>query len=206
MTPPVSEALSVRNFGGHALHRTFRWMLPCMTRWWKKYLARSCGKVRDRFLSCKGNQLTTMTEAVYDSLPSLPAIGAPAIQWEQSLVEGHPTHPMHRARRTLPPLQSLTPATRDWYRPRVRFAVVPRSRMDVRGDFEIQILDLAKAAAAHVGASLPQIAPDRLIMPVYDLQVANIQDKFADVQILPEEISIQAQAQASLRCVCSSNS
>lgn len=147
------------------------------------------------------NRLTSAIEAVYDSPPSVPTLGSTAITWEQSLVEGHPTHPMHRARRTLPPLQPLTPATRDWYRPRVRFATVSRSRMNVRGDFEARMLDLAKDAAARTGARLPELAPDRIIMPVYDLQVANIQEKFADVEILPEEISIQAQAQASLRCV-----
>ena len=178
----------------------WRWRHRCARRCLRKSPARSCGRVRKRVLA-PTYQLISFTEAVYDRLPSLPALGAPAIEWEQSLVEGHPTHPMHRARRTLPPLRPLTPATRDWYRPMVRFAVVSRSRVDVRGDFETRILGLAKAAAAHAGTVLPEIAPDRLIMPVYDLQVANIQDKFADVEVLPEEYSLPVQAQASLRCV-----
>ncbi|KZV67525.1 hypothetical protein PENSPDRAFT_676723 [Peniophora sp. CONT] len=170
--------------------------------WWTRFAVDVAmeGSMRDTLLEELSSSFMWQ-KAVYDNLPFLPALGAPAIEWEQSLVEGHPTHPMHRARRTLPPLQPLTPATRDWYRPKVRFAVVSRSRVDVRGDFEARILDLAKAAALHTGVTLPEIAPDRLIMPVYDLQVANLQEKFTDVQILPEVISIQAQAQASLRTV-----
>ncbi|VDC02812.1 unnamed protein product [Peniophora sp. CBMAI 1063] len=170
--------------------------------WWTRFAEDAAMEVsmRDTLLEEIASSFMWQ-KAIYDRLPFLPALGASAIEWEQSLVEGHPTHPMHRARRTLPPLQPLTPATRDWYRPKVRFAVVSRSRVDIRGDFEARILDLVKVAAAHTGASLPEIPPDRLIMPVYDLQVANIEDKFPDVQILPESISIQTQAQASLRTI-----
>ncbi|KAF8273321.1 hypothetical protein EI94DRAFT_1300222 [Lactarius quietus] len=33
--------------------------------------------------------------AVYENPPPCPTISSSAIQWEQSIVEGHPTHPFH---------------------------------------------------------------------------------------------------------------
>ena len=106
---------------------------------------------------------------------------------------------MHRARRTLPPLPAVTPQTRDWYRPKIRFAVVSRSRLDIQGPFEDHVRELAEAAAAKAGKKLPPLKESDTIMPLYDLQVANVRAKFDDVVILDEDISLDAMGQASLR-------
>ena len=107
---------------------------------------------------------------------------------------------MHRARRTLAPLPSLTPETRDWYHPRIRFALVPRERVDVLGPFEQEITVLAQIAAARSGTIWPLEGADgRVIMPVYDLQVANLQAKFDGIEILDETFSLQSLGQASIR-------
>ncbi|KAI0031193.1 IucC family-domain-containing protein [Vararia minispora EC-137] len=140
-------------------------------------------------------------KAVYDAPPPCPTLSSPTIHWEQCIIEGHPTHPMHRARRALPPLPDMTPETRDWYRPHVRFATIDRSRLDILGPFEDHIRELAQAAAAAHGKQLPDIDPGRVIMPVYDLQICNLQEKFTGVTILDAEISLKARAQASLRTV-----
>ncbi|KAI0321792.1 IucC family-domain-containing protein [Amylostereum chailletii] len=140
-------------------------------------------------------------KAVYDNVPSCPTLDSPPIQWEQCLVEGHPTHPMHRARRTLPPLAAVNPKTRDWYRPKIRFAVVSRERLEILGPFEEHVRALAQTAAAKAGKTLPNLQDTHVIMPLYDLQVANVQAKFEDVQILDEDISLDALGQASLRTV-----
>jgi hypothetical protein len=144
------------------------------------------------------------TEAVYDAPPTCPTLSSPPIQWEQSVVEGHPTHPMHRARRTMPPLAPATLMTRDWHHPRIRFAVIERSRLDILGAFEDHVRRLAEAAAAKCGKQLPDIGSCHVVMPVYDLQIANLKEKFTGVMILDEDISLGAQAQASLRYVFSS--
>ena len=107
---------------------------------------------------------------------------------------------MHRARRTLAPLPSLTPETRDWYHPRIRFALVPRERVDVLGPFEQEITALAQIAAARSGTKWPLEGADgRVIMPVYDLQVANLQAKFDGIEILDETFSLQSLGQVSIR-------
>ncbi|THH15695.1 hypothetical protein EW146_g4821 [Bondarzewia mesenterica] len=142
---------------------------------------------------------STWQRTVYENPPPCPNLFSPLIDWEQCLVEGHPTHPMHRARRTLAPLPSVSPDTRNWYRPRIRFAVVPRERVDILGRFEEEIRALAQVAAERSGITMPD--DGRVIMPVYDLQIPNLEAKFDGIQILDEAFSLEALGQASIRTV-----
>lgn len=105
---------------------------------------------------------------------------------------------MHRARM----LPINTNPNYDWYRPRVRFARVPRSSLDLLGDFESKITPLAVHAAAKCGQEL--VLDDfTVIMPVHELQVANILAKFSEVEMLHPDISVEALGQSSIRCALS---
>ncbi|KAI0043239.1 hypothetical protein FA95DRAFT_1498871 [Auriscalpium vulgare] len=143
----------------------------------------------------------TWQRAAYESPPPCPTLDSLPIEWEQCLLEGHPTHPMHRARRTLPPLPAVTPADRDWHHPRIRFALVPRKRLEFQGAFEREVEPLTRLAAQRAGKSLPDGDDERIVMPLYDLQVTNVREKFPDIEVLGEEFSIQALGQVSIRTV-----
>lgn len=107
---------------------------------------------------------------------------------------------MHRARHAVPPLPHQDPRSRDWKHPQIRFAFVQRSRLDVLGPFETEIRPITELAIRASGRPLPE-KDGCVVVPVYDLQVANIRDKFPEVEILDEEFSIPSLAQASIRYV-----
>jgi len=107
---------------------------------------------------------------------------------------------MHRARHAIPPLPHQDPQNRDWKHPQVRFAFVSRSRLDIVGPFERDICPILELATRASGVPLPQ-RDGFVIVPVYDLQIANLHAKFPDVEILDEKFSIPSFAQASIRCV-----
>lgn len=107
---------------------------------------------------------------------------------------------MHRARHVVPPLLRQESQSRNWNFPRIHFAVVPRSRLDILGPFEREIHNITELASRASGRALPQ-RDGCVIVPVYDLQVASLHAKFPDVQILDEEFSIPALSQASIRYV-----
>ena len=77
---------------------------------------------------------------------------------------------------------------------------MPRSRLDIVGPFETEIRRITEFATRSSGMPLPQ-RDGCVIVPVYDVQVVNIRDKFPDVEILDEEFSIPALGQASIRYV-----
>jgi hypothetical protein len=107
---------------------------------------------------------------------------------------------MHRARHAVPPLPCQDPQNRDWKHPRIHFAVVPRSRLDIVGAFEREIRRITELAAHFSGMPLPQ-RDGCINIPVYDMQIANIREKFPDVEVLDEEFSIPSLGQASIRYV-----
>jgi len=107
---------------------------------------------------------------------------------------------MHRARLAVPPLPYQDPQNRDWKHPRIRLALVSRSRLDIIGPFEKEIRRITELVARSSGMPVPQ-RDGYVVVPVYDLQIANIRDKFPDVEILDEEFSIPSLGQASIRYV-----
>ena len=107
---------------------------------------------------------------------------------------------MHRARHAVPPLPHQDPQNRDWKHPRIRFAIVSRARLDILGPFESEIRPITDLATRASGRSLPE-RDGCVILPVYDLQVANIRAKFPGVQILDDEFTIASLGQASIRYV-----
>ena len=103
---------------------------------------------------------------------------------------------MHRAREML----LLTAHNYDWYHPWVRFARVPRSHLDISGPFEHQMRILAELAARNSGHPIPDDLSS-VYVPIHELQIPIIRQKFPDVEILHPDIGLQGLAQASIRYV-----
>jgi len=133
--------------------------------------------------------------AAYRNPPKCPSLKSSPIEWEQSLVAGHPTHPMHRARMFPSNLTNY-----DWYNPRIRFVRVPRSSLDLLGPFDDICRRLVKLAAGRVGYSLSDDGTS-VYMPVHELQVPNVLSRFSDVDALPSDVSLPALGQSSIRTV-----
>ncbi|KAJ7593412.1 IucC family-domain-containing protein [Mycena floridula] len=132
----------------------------------------------------------------YEKTPECPLLSSPSIEWEQSLVEGHPTHPLHRAR--MVPVD--IPQDYDWYHPIIRFVRVNRARVDVSGSFAPEIELLAQSMANKAGKSLT-MDETKITIPVHELQLPTILSKFDGVEVLDEAISVRALAQSSIRTV-----
>ncbi|KAH9481479.1 NRPS-independent siderophore synthetase rfs [Psilocybe cubensis] len=132
----------------------------------------------------------------YENPPLCPSLQSASIDWEQSLVAGHPTHPMHRARMFLNNDESSLEY--DWYHPHVRFVRVPARSLDVLGQFRDISNAMVTKAATKAGRSI-LIDNDYIYMPVHELQIINITSKFKDVDVLDEDIFLPALAQSSIR-------
>lgn len=64
------------------------------------------------------------------------SISSPAIDWERAVVEGHPTHPMHRTRIGLTKEETLEWAAEMRRTVGIKFVTMPRADMAIHGDFE----------------------------------------------------------------------
>ncbi|KAF7424254.1 hypothetical protein PC9H_009560 [Pleurotus ostreatus] len=136
----------------------------------------------------------------YEHPPAAALFSSPSIDWEQSIVEGHPTHPMHKTRRFLPPITDFQPGEYDLYHPKLRFVALPKDDLKITHDFEGLTAPVREAASAN--ANKPLVVPEGfLAIPVHELQVAHIQDKFKDAVIYPPEFYVSALAQQSIRSV-----
>ena len=105
---------------------------------------------------------------------------------------------MHKMRRFLPPIPSLTPGSYDLYSPRLRLAALPRESLHVIGDFESLTWPILDAAARNAGKAL-EVPENHIIVPVHELQVLQISDKFKEARVYPEEFSVPTRAQQSFR-------
>ncbi|PPQ77137.1 hypothetical protein CVT25_010831 [Psilocybe cyanescens] len=136
----------------------------------------------------------------YEYPPEAPLFLSPSIIWEQSIVEGHPTHPMHKTRRFLPPLEDYSPSSYDLLHPKLRFVSLPREKVNVTYDFEGLTLPVLKLASLRAGKDLT-VEEKRIAIPVHELQVTHVQHKFPEAYIYPEEFNLPLLAQQSLRSV-----
>ena len=118
-------------------------------------------------------------EAAYNNRPNI-NFDSPSIDWEQSLVEGHPIHPWHKCR---------YPAVGDSKTAKLYFVAVPRDKMDVVGNYDKRMKQLVTIEAAD----------DRVVLPVHELQLSNVLDTFPDAQILPQTTT--GRPQSSLRTI-----
>jgi hypothetical protein len=88
----------------------------------------------------------------------------------------------------------------DWYHPRIRFISVPTTSLVIQGPFEREMRCLAAKVSASSGKALPD-DKSSILLPVHELQILNIAQKFPDVKILDSDISIKGYAQSSIRYV-----
>ncbi|KAF0451179.1 IucC family-domain-containing protein [Gigaspora margarita] len=133
-------------------------------------------------------------EYTFKNPQAIPSLHSSSMEWEQSLIEGHPFHPMHKLRYCFPPLPQILPGTYDFRYPTIRFVEVPRDKTYLRGPFEEKLNRLI-----NVMSKKPICSPNNVIYPVHELQLPNISAKFPYVKILPPEYSIKSSSQASLR-------
>ncbi|KAG6857212.1 hypothetical protein H0H87_007631 [Tephrocybe sp. NHM501043] len=136
----------------------------------------------------------------YENPPLAPQFISPSIEWEQSIVEGHPTHPMHKLRYFLPPLPDFVPGTFDLYHPQLRLVAIPRGNLHITYDFERLIEPVVAAMFKKVGKDV-HVQENYVAIPVHELQVAHIQEKFEEAEIYPADISLNLLAQQSIRSV-----
>ena len=92
---------------------------------------------------------------------------------------------MHKTRQFLPPLTPLTPGSYDLYFPRLRLAALPRGRSNVTDDFETLTRPILGTAIRNAGKAL-DIPQDHVMVPVHELQVTHILDKFKEATVYPE--------------------
>lgn len=105
---------------------------------------------------------------------------------------------MHKLRYFLPPLPDFAPGTIDLYHPRLRFVAVPRDNLQITYDFEDLVRPVVDAMFKKAGRDV-QIQKNYVAVPVHEVQVTHIQDKFKEAEIYPEDISLDSFAQQSLR-------
>ncbi|KAJ2744172.1 hypothetical protein GGI20_003173 [Coemansia sp. BCRC 34301] len=149
------------------------------------------------------NSVENQMHAFAHRKPEPNILSSTAIEWEQSIVEGHATHPMHRARYAMPPLDPISPST-NLFDLALAFVVVPRSQVKIEGELEMLLSVLYVSAAADDGSSayiLDSIdSASEVVMPVHPLHMPAVLKLFAFARRLP--FTVPAQAQASLRTVC----
>ncbi|GBB83366.1 hypothetical protein RclHR1_01010007 [Rhizophagus clarus] len=126
----------------------------------------------------------------------LSLISSSSVEWEQSLLEGHAFHPMHKSRYAVFPIREILPGTYDFMNPLIRFVEIPLDKMVIRGSFKDAIEKIIKLMA-----SPPPSSNNTILLPVHELQIPNIESRFPFVNILPEKYSIKAKSQASLRTI-----
>jgi hypothetical protein len=75
--------------------------------------------------------------------------------------------------------------------------------LHVTGDFEALTRPVLDAATRNAGKAL-DVPQDHITVPVHELHVPHILDKFKEATIFPEEFSVPARAQQSIRYVSAS--
>ncbi|KAG0245107.1 IucC family-domain-containing protein [Mortierella sp. GBAus27b] len=118
-----------------------------------------------------------------------PTLNSTAIEWEQSIIEGQGTHPMHKSRCAVPPTPKVEPDT-DLYNLDMVLVSMPADSVVVSGDF-LAIMDkLVPTDMVPIG---------RVPIFVHPFQVPSVVSKFPEVTIHP--FTVAAHAQSSLRTV-----
>ncbi|KAF7330281.1 hypothetical protein MVEN_02466000 [Mycena venus] len=106
----------------------------------------------------------------FENPPLAPQFSSPSIVWEQSIVEGHPTHPMHKTRMFLPPIPDMAPGSYDLYHTKLRFVAVPRENLKITNDFEKYTAPLIAHASAIAGEDM--VVPENFVaVPSFNLPI-----------------------------------
>ncbi|RUS28791.1 IucC family-domain-containing protein [Jimgerdemannia flammicorona] len=136
-------------------------------------------------------------EYAYSHRKPIPSLSSPSFEWEQSVVEGHPVHPMHKSRHAVHPIPTLQPTT-PLDNINLRCIALPRNHLLMRGPFE----ELLSPLTNYVLSSCrPLIPPHYVILPIHPVQLPNITLHFSKAIILPSTVFIPARALTSVRTV-----
>lgn len=124
---------------------------------------------------------------------------SPLIDWEQSIVEGHPTHPMHRMRYAIPPTKPILPST-DLYNVNVQYVIVPKDELIITGDFDNFVKPFYVSHMERFAEEGIKFNQDsELIVPVHEYHLPNVQLRFPNTRLLPEWFSTPCKVQSSHR-------
>ncbi|CAF0881280.1 unnamed protein product [Adineta ricciae] len=124
-------------------------------------------------------------EWIYNHLPAkTPSLLSSAIEWEQYIIEGHPTHPMHRTGIPFDGFESVLLA------PSIKFISIPRSDMAINGNWESIMKEYLPST----------MSPDTIVLPVHELQVAKVLSLMPSATLY-SNFERKALAQASLRSI-----
>jgi siderophore synthetase component len=110
---------------------------------------------------------------------------------------------MHKARKSFPPMSPLSPGSYDLDHPRVRLVGIPRESAVVRGNYE----ELSKGlidellSAGGNAEELRKQYNNHVFIAIHELQIPNVEEKFKDTIIFPEQHTVPVEALASLRSV-----
>ncbi|KAJ2848551.1 hypothetical protein IWW36_003234 [Coemansia brasiliensis] len=170
---------------------------------WNAYKDTAVAAICQELRSSVANQ----TYAYMHPHPRPNIMHSTAIEWEQSIIEGHATHPMHRSRHAEPPLEPVSPDT-ELYQLNLGFVAIPRSEMCTEGMFEKLLEPLYRQAdiATYTASNVSQYILDHvdrsleLVLPVHPVHVPAILELFKSARLLP--FTVSAAAQASIRTVC----
>ncbi|KAL4899549.1 hypothetical protein BDW74DRAFT_183656 [Aspergillus multicolor] len=118
------------------------------------------------------------------------------IDWEQSLVFGHQTHPFHRLCWAIPPNKPVLPENiPSMLTPSLVFISIPRTDLRVSGPFESTLQPLLE----KLSISKPE-DPNVMVVPCLAQQLPSIRQRFPNASVHTEVPPI-ATAQASMRTV-----
>lgn len=106
---------------------------------------------------------------------------------------------MHRARMLPKNYPAKGAMDYDWYHPRIRFVRLLRSSLDIHENFEILSTKFVEKAFEQAGQAMPPEDPNLIYLPVHELQIENIKSRIRDVDVLADEIYLDALAQSSIR-------
>lgn len=107
---------------------------------------------------------------------------------------------MHKTRHFLPPIPPITPGTYDLYNPSIHLIVLPKASLKITGSFADLTKAIREGAEKRAGRTIV-LGDDEVVMPVHELQVWHIGEKFPEARILEKEFSVPARAQQSIRSV-----
>lgn len=105
---------------------------------------------------------------------------------------------MHKTRHFLPPTPDIVPGTYDLYHPVLRFIALPRESLKITYGFE-KLTEPVRTAVAERAGQVLSVPDGHVVVPVHELQVAHIQDKFKEAIIYPHEFNLPLLAQQSIR-------
>ncbi|KNE56309.1 hypothetical protein AMAG_02132 [Allomyces macrogynus ATCC 38327] len=162
---------------------------------WNQVPASNAAVIRDELASSA--QIQAILFQHPPNLGKLPTLTSSALDWENAVVEGHATHPMHRTRRAFAPL-AFTPTPDGMHAlqfPDLVLFAVPLTRVHAHGTWLSDVHPrLLEHLPSHDAARVPA---DHVLFPVHGHQAAWVRVNFPEFVAL--SVRIPALAQASTR-------